>query len=803
MLIRTLFTLLILFPVTLFAQKSGTTINGIIVDKSTSAPVEFATVELLERSDSTQLNGLVTNVKGEFLLTGILPGAYLLRSTFLGYEKVYIPIVIGTEQRKINIGSIEIKALAITVDEVVVTAKKEMLNTSIDRKVYNVSQDLMAQSGTASDILKNVPSIEVDMDGQVSLRGSSDVMILINGRPSPLMGKSRAEVLQQLPANAIERIEVITNPSARYRPDGTSGMINIVMKKNVKGGWNGSILGNVGNRDRRNAGINLNYKPGKLNVFTNYSLRKDTRLRYNDIDRQYPGSSAVATNRYYKEHTQSYSPSLSHLITLGADYTPNGHNSFGISGNYTTRAIERSDKINKYFYDAAYQLTSQYDRLRQGPEWQHEFDGTVFWEHGFKEEDHSLRVELNISKQQEQEDNHFNNVYTFPSPASTFDNTLIRQGEKQQQVTVDYTNPLSESSKLEAGYAGSFRQQDLDFYGETFVPERNAFVKDIVKTNRFLPQQYIHAFYTTYQKSYEAFSYTVGLRAEQTLFNGVLVNRDSTVRNNYFKVYPTLHLAYKLTNGEVQVNYSRRVHRPDGDELNPFPEYQDPYNIRTGNPKLLPEIIHSIEMGYKWQNKIFSFVPGLYYRYKENGFTSVTKALSDSVLLTISQNLSNDRSAGLELILSASTGRFFSANLSTNFFYNQINAGNLGFVGKRSIFSMSANFVSTFTLTPTTSLQISTNYRSARLTAQGKNYPSFVFNTGIRQDIFKKKASITFTASNLLNTLQQKTELDTPTLKQTAIGRRDPRIIYLGISYRFGKIIKKGSDEKMQFETGL
>ncbi|GAB4038569.1 TonB-dependent receptor [Spirosoma gilvum] len=800
---RLLFTLFCLVSTTTFAQKVGTTITGIIVDKSTKAPVEFATVELLNRSDSTQINGQVTNLKGEFLLNGILPGTYLLRSTFLGYEKVYTSLSVSADQRKVTTGRIEIKPLAITMQEVVVTAKKELVLAAIDRKVYDVSQDLLSQSGTASDILKNVPSVEVDMDGQVSLRGSSDVMILINGRPSPLMGKSRAEVLQQLPANAIERIEVITNPSARYRPDGTSGMINIVMKKNVKGGRNGTILANVGNRDRRNAGISLNYKPGKLNIFTNYSIRKDTRLRYNDIDRQYLGAGTLSTTSYYTEHTQSASPSLSHLITAGAEYTPNQHNVFGISGNFTSRAITRSDQINKHFYDATYQLTSQYDRLRQGPEWQREFDGTVFWEHGFKKEDHSLRMEINISKQQEQEDNHFNNVYTFPAPASTFDNTLIRQGEKQQQVTIDYVNPLSESSKLEAGYAGTFRQQDLDFYGETFVPERNVFVKDAIKTNRFLPNQSIHAFYGTYQKSYRAFSYTLGLRAEQTLFTGVLVNQDSSVRNDYFKIYPTLHFAYKLKTGEVQLNYSRRVHRPDGDELNPFPEYQDPYNIRAGNPKLLPEIIHSVEMGYKWQNKVFSFVPSLYYRYKQNGFTPVTVALSDSVLLTTSQNLSNDKSAGLELIVSANTGRFFSANLSTNFFYNQINAANLGFVGNRSIFSMNTNFISTFTLTPTTSIQISANYRSARLTAQGKNYGSFLFNTGIRQDIFKKKASITFTASNLLNTLKQKTELDTPTLKQLALGQRDPRIIYLGISYRFGRLIKKGSDEKMQFENGL
>jgi outer membrane receptor protein involved in Fe transport len=244
------------------------------------------------------------------------------------------------------------------------------------------------------------------------------------------------------------------------------------------------------------------------------------------------------------------------------------------------------------------------------------------------------------------------------------------------------------------------------------------------------------------------------------------------------------------------------VHRPEGDDINPFPEYQDPYNVRAGNARLLPEIIHSVEFGYKWQDKNFSFVPSLYYRYKQNGFTQVTVPLNDSVLLTTQQNLSNDQSAGLELIFSAKAGSFFSSNLSTNFFYNKINATNLGYFDNKTIVSFSTNFNSSFTLTPNTMAQLSANYRSARLTPQGKNYPSFVLNLGVRQDLFKKKVSMILAASDILRTLQQKSELNTSYLRQTSIGRRDAQIIYLGISYRFGKTLKK-AEEKLQFDNGL
>jgi len=346
-------------------------------------------------------------------------------------------------------------------------------------------------------------------------------------------------------------------------------------------------------------------------------------------------------------------------------------------------------------------------------------------------------------------------------------------------------------------------QLDMDFFGEYFDQAQSKFVKDIIKSNRFLYNEAIHAIYGTFQHSYEKFGYSAGLRAEQVFIKGNLVTKDSLIDNTYFKIYPTLHLSYKIKKSEIQLNYSRRVNRPEGDDLNPFPEYRDPRNLQAGNPKLLPEMIHSVEFGYKWENEKFSFVPSLYYRYKLNGFTSVIVPLNDSTLLTTIQNLSNDKSAGLELIFSAKAGDFFRANLSSNFFYNQIDATDLGYSNKKSIVSMSSNFNLTFIITKTTMLQISSNYRSARLTPQGKVFGTFVLNAGARQDLFKKKLSVILTASDILKTLQQKTELNTPFLKQTAIGKRDARIIYLGLSYHFGKTVKKSAEEKLQFDNSL
>lgn len=800
-------TAILFFSIKLFAQpvptgreENGYAVAGIIQDKSSKQPIEFATVQLLRSGDSAVIKTTVTDHKGKFVLDKIASGNYILRCSFIGYAKTVMPVTVN--QKKENVGMIEIAVLSQNMSEVVVTARKSLLNTSIDRKVYNVTQDIMAQSGSASDILKNIPSVEVDIDGQVTLRGSADVMILINGRPSPLMGKTKAEVLQQLPANSIERIEVITNPSARYKPDGTSGIINIVLKKNTKTGWNGSAVANAGNSDRYNGSLSLNYKPGKLNLFSNYNIRQDRRIRLNNINREYFDSSGK-TSGYYTEDSRSPARPLANIVTLGADYTLNEHNSIGISGNYHYRKQVKHDVVKKFFYDKNYLLTSNYNRLRYDPEFEKEKDVTTYWQHNFPKEDHELRVEFNASASDEVEDNHYTNAYYFPVLPFSFDNTLIKQGDHQQQLTVDYTNPLSEDSKLEAGYDGSFNQIDMNFYGEYYDTAQHRFVKDIIKSNRFKYSEAIHAVYGTYQHSYGVFGYSVGLRFEQVYIKGNLVTKDSLISNNYFKIYPTLHLAYKLKTGELQLNYSRRVHRPEGDDLNPFPEFQDPFNLRAGNPKLLPEVTHSVEFGYKWQNDPFSFVPSLYYRYKQNGFTTVTVRVNDSVLLTTQQNISNDRSTGLELIFSAKAGKFLSVNLSSNFFYNQIDASNLGYSNKKSIVSMSTNFNSTATVTKTTMWQVSCNYRSARLTPQGKSFGSFVLNSGIRQDLFKKKVSVILTASDIFKTLKQKSELNTLYLKQVSVGKRDARILYLGISYRFGKVTKKQTEEKLQFDNNL
>jgi len=792
------------FTCTLFAQgRGGGVVSGIVKADSTNRPLEFVNVILLNQADSAIVTGTSTDSKGKFTIENIPDGGYFLTYSLLGYkEKQPTMFRIDSRRPALSVGTISLVETALKLDGVTVTSQRVTFNTAIDRKVFNVQQDIMSKTGTASDLLQSIPSVQVDIDGVVSLRGSANVLMLINGKPSPLMGASRAEVLQQMPASSIERIEVITNPSAKFKPDGTSGIINIVMKKDVTTGLNGNLTANVGTKNRYNVNASANYNPGSFNIFGSYSFRQDDRNNFSTDAR---AQSDLATNAlsYYKDNARSLSRPLSHVATLGLDYRLDEKDNFGLSGNYHYRGFTRNDASTKVLTSNNI-VTDDYDRLRVDYEYEQEAGLTAFFQHNFDGENHKLRFEFNAAQTPEQEDNHYTDVYRVPASPQTYDNTLIKQTEWKKQLTADYTLQLAEHSTFEAGYDGEFNKRDMNFYGEYFDPTQQKFTKDVERTNQFIYNETIQALYGTYENSFGLFSVLGGVRAEGSFVKSDLVTGDSIISNDNFNLYPTLHLAYKFSElAELQLNYSRRVNRPEGDDLNPFPEYQDPRNIRSGNPRLKPESINSIEFGCQLQNDNLTVVPSIFYRNKYNGFTTVIKALNDSTLLTTHENLSSDQSAGLEFVVAGNVGNLFTANVSANAFYEQIDASNLGFGNKKSTVTWSATLNGSANLSKATMIQINSNYRSARLTPQGENRPSFVLNMGFRQDLFDDKVSLILTVSDLLKTLNRKTDLNTPWLTQNVVSNRDSRIVYFGLTYHFGMPAKKSKEKALQYDNGL
>jgi outer membrane receptor protein involved in Fe transport len=779
------FISLLFSPLCLFAQNNGV-VTGKVTDISSMQPLEFVTLALMKSGNNAIIKQEVTDNKGQYKFSGLADGTYYLIASYIGFDNFKTnDFAISPTKRRL-VQNIALNGGTKKLNEVTVIGKKPLYTNSIDRKIYNVDQDIMAKSGSASEVLQNVPLVQVDIEGNVSLRNSS-ATILINGKVSPIMGKNAATALQQLPANSIERIEVITNPSAKYKPDGTGGIINIVLKKNIKRGLNGGITANAGNQDRYNTSANLNYNPGKANVFGSYSIKQDYRLRQTTNNRN---TSSVS----YRDEVSNSSRPFSNTASVGMEYTIDDKNSLGISGNYYFRKMHKNDLTNKLIFNTL-GVISDYDRTRANYEYERELDGTFFFEHSFKKEDNKIRLEFTASHSPEIENNHFMNAYRITSSLNkeSKDNTLIKQTSDDQQLTIGYENSISDDTKLELGYDGQYNRQDLDFFGADYDYTLQKFTTSAKKTNRFIYNENIHAFYGTLEQLFGKFGAMLGLRGEYSDLKSHQITTAIVIPNHYFKVYPTLHLLYNLSESrQLQLNYSRRVHRPEGDDLNPFAEYADDNNIRIGNPYLKPEIIHSVEFGYQWKNDNFSILPGIYYRYKYNGFTSIVSE-ANGIFITSQQNLANDQALGADVVFSANIQDRLNINFTPNAFYNRIDGSNLGYGTKKNTITWSTNFNSTYTITKNTAIQINANYRSARLTPQGKYLPSFVLNFGARQDLFKKKGSIYLTVSDVFKSQRQKAELSSIGLVQNVFTRSNSRIAYLGMSYNFG-IVKKKKD---------
>lgn len=780
------------------------TVSGTVTDQTTQRPVGFATVVLKKSADQSVVRTGVTDAKGAFVLDHVPDGEYQVYYNTLGADpQGALAVSVDAAHRTRDLGQLVLTEVAVKLEKMEVSSRKEAFANSIDRKVYNVGKDIQSATGSASDLLQNVPSVQVDIDGNVSLRGDGNVLILIDGKTSALMGANRAAVLEQMPADAIEKIEVITNPSAKYKPDGTAGIINIALKRKRDPGYSGTARVSVGNDRRGNASVAANYNPGRYNLFGSYSVRQDDRLRVSHDQRSHldPATNTVVAT---EQVTQEHSRPLSHVAQVGTEYSPDEQNKLSAVVKFNRRTFFRSATDTHVSRDGRGAVAQDYDRDRVDPEVQRDLEFNASLQHTFPQEGHELNFEVKRDLSYEIEDNHYTNIYRTPAATpTTYDNTLIKQDSRGLEALVEYVRPLENDGKLEAGYTREANRNDMDFYGEFYDPGTRSWVKDTTVSNRFLYDDAIDALYATYGRPVGDFGFLAGVRLEQAAINLNQVTTGLRNDSDYFRLYPSLHLSYNLSQtGQLQLNYSHRVHRPESDDLNPFPEYQDPFNLRAGNPHLKPEDIHSVESGYQYKNNDTTYLATVYYRYRYNGMTSVTRYINATTLLTTKENLATSRSTGLELAATTNVGGALSLNFSGNAYRNEIDASNLGYSTRKSALAWDAKLNANYHATKSTLIQLNTNYTAKRLTPQGERSPTYVVNLGVRHDLADKKTALILTVSDVFDSLKERTLIDTPALHQDVTRRRSPRIIYLGFSYNFGKAKKKGKDD-LQFDNSL
>lgn len=682
------------------------------------------------------------------------------------------------------------------MEEVNITAEKNMIISKIDRKVFNVQKDIMAQSGTVIDMLQTIPSVTVDVDGNISLRGAQSVTVLINGRPSVLAETAN---LDQMPASLIERIEVITNPSAKFRPDGTGGIINIILKKERKAGFNGILGANGGNHDRFNTNLQLNYNTGKINLFGSYGFRQDYRFRTSELVSQTIDTS-IDQSTYLLQTSEGIVKLNSHLAQLGFDWNLSKNDQAGLSGTYNFRQVKRSDVTKNLYKNNELQPSEEFTRTLDGRETENSAGLQAYYEHTFdSEQEHQLKIDFEYQYDAEKEDDYWTNVYQLPEYPEANDHTLGDNKEQEINFSLNYNRPLLKDLALETGYESNTSL--IDQNQDVFHLDSVGWIPDPESANKFYGNQSVLALYALADWSWKNLSILGGIRAEEALVYLEFRSMNTSTRTSYFAVYPTVHFGVTSGNHEMQLNYSRRVNRPDVDDMNPVPEYRDPRNIYTGNPNLKPEDIHSFELGYSFHPKTLTLIPTLFYRYKVNGFTRVTSSLNDTVLLTTIENLARDQSAGIDFSGSWQIGKVANLNFSASAFYNEIDASNIGYSSKKGAFSWNTKINASVNLTRTTLLQINGQYRSEALTPQGYRMPSWVVNLGFRQDFWKKRISFIVTVSDLFDSQSWKSKVNTTVLIQESSRRRDARVIYAGFVFNFGTNGKKSKDPKFEFDA--
>lgn len=664
--------------------------------------------------------------------------------------------------------------------EVVVTARRPTYVQHIDKRVFNVGSDAMSQSVSASELMQNIPSVQVDVDGNISLRGNENVTILIDGKPSTLMGaRTRADALRQIPANQIERIEVINNPSAQFKPDGTSGIINIVMKqlKEHPKRVDGTITANVGTKERANATASINYRLGNVNLMASYGFRQDNKRMDETDDRTRYGSTTTTTHQLLYQQSRP----LSHIARIGADWAIGKHDRLQWTGSYNHRSFTKHAEIlvstgdNKWFDSS---------RIRTDDEYVKQWETGINYTHTFAK-DNELSIAYTYSNQKGLEDNRY---ITTAIDGNSRDNTQIWQAYRQHLATIAYTRKFGEA-KLNLGYELTHLTTDLNNHIQWWngIWDRTDLAPDIAKNNDFTNRQVNNALYATLEMTHGKWGLMLGIRPElMNITSKLITNNSSLITNNYFMVYPTLHSSYALDDhNELQLNYSLRINRPDADDMNPFPEYQNPMTVKAGNPDLKPEKIHSVEAGYQWRGGQTTILTTLYYRYTLNKITSVAHYTDNTILMKTKENMNGNSAAGMELIVNTKLGSWAKINMSGNLYGDRINAERLGYGKDKTAVAWNAALNATFNIFAGFVSQLNARYTSASLIPQGRRDGTFTTDLALRYDVPKTHLTFSATVTDLFHTFRKSITLDTPELHQKVNGSFDSRVLYLGATWNF------------------
>ncbi|MBZ0178082.1 MAG: TonB-dependent receptor family protein [Melioribacteraceae bacterium] len=762
-----------------FAQNAkGSNISGQVLDLNESKPLEFANIVLFNKSDSSQITGGITNPEGYFSLENVKPGNYYLRISFIGYVDEFIDDVSIKQNTNFDLGEIYLAPQTFGIKDVVVEGTRAPITYEIDKKIINVSEQLTSLSGTAVDVLENVPSVTVDIDGNVSLRGSGSFQVLIDGRPTIL---DASEALQQIPASTIENLEIITNPSAKYDPEGTAGIINVVMKKSEQKGISG-VLDLDGSLSHR-YGIEglFDYKNnvfhGTFSVDYSDRMMETSSEDYNWTMRE-GLTSYVSSNGNGNRGREFFSLRGSAAFNL----SDNDVLSFG--GRYRDRDMAHSSTDNYEEWTSNDPLRIFYlsnsDRSRGG----YQYSGFANFKHKFGPNGHELTADINYEYDNSDE----------ATLTELVENGIIVNGRKttesgpgtEIESKLDYTLPLGEDSKFEAGYEGESEVNDERTGMSIYDPNASDYLEDARFSNHTKYNKNEYAVYSLYSNKISDIGFQLGLRAEYTYRNIEVESESNAFKIDRWDYFPTAHFSYEFAQGhQLMTNYTRRINRPRGWELEPFQTWIDAYNIRVGNPALNPEYIDSYELGYQtfFGKSLFSIEA--YYRVTNNKIERVRSVYDANITLSSVENVGKDYSLGTELFLNFDPADFWNVNLMGNLYDYRVEGALSGQDFSASSFNWNVRFNNQFKIGKNTQLQFNAFYNSPTVYSQGRREGFFFTNFAVKQDFFDKTLSATLQIRDIFGTVQWERIYESVDFYNYMLGSRESPIVMLNVRLNF------------------
>lgn len=771
-------------------------ISGQIIDEATKAPMEYATVAVFNEKDSSLVTGSVTAQNGNFRITDVPVGDFYLRIDFMGYKTlIKSGVKITFDEPEVKLRKIALEPLESMLEGVDIVAERALYQNQIDKRIINPEQDVMAAGGSALEVLENAPSVEVDVEGNVALRGNTSVTILIDGRPSGYSGESAGDLLQQIPTNAIDKIEVITNPSSKYDPEGVTGIINIIMKKNSFQGFNGTVNAGIGTLLDYNAGLNLNYRNNWMNLYSNIGV--------GDRKRESSGTNYKETyfendTLFYHQQSKRENSGLNLNARLGIDFLINSKNTFSITGrvsggNRNSDQITRYDNSRSVLGEAI--RSQKYQTMVEDENNRFSYNVGALWETKFSNKDHFLLVDLSYGQFSNDETSYYDQ-YNYLEP--DFDTMLFAYSRRNLtdgktgtfEGKIDYAMPIKEHSKFEAG--GSARIRSMENNLEVGYQEKDYYLSDAGQTNRYLYDEDIFALYAQFGSTFGKFSYQLGLRGEYADMEGRNPLRDDSLSftSDYFQVYPTAYILYQVgKTDELKLNYTRRVNRPGPWNLNPYQSVTDSMNLMVGNPALSPEYINALEFSYFKYLKNGSFSATLFYRNTTDVISRVTEVNPETGgSISSWANLNKTNAFGLELVFNNRFFNVWSMTASGNLGYSTISGILLNENVKNDGVNWGIRMNNSFSLTETTTLQVNGRYNGPRVTAQGEFKGAFVADIGMKQDFLKKRLSVTLRVSDVFNTMEFESFSRSANFYQTSTRKPKSLLGFLNVSYKFGNM---------------